>query len=373
MNQNVHIGAEYFCSRRTGRAADLCDVAEGGSVWRRFAHLTREMKEELIEKGEELRALLLSEGEPIEVSDFLEIDVEYLLGRYGVLGAKMALIDSRGALRELQRLEKVCDKEKLRELFLSGNFQVGGRDRDGRGVLWIRGFEGTVSWAPPFAEPLVYVMWMMVWFRAVNGTNPPRALVIIDETGRNVLDFNLRFTSEMGKLMRKLFIQSGGDCRNWYFLRNKFFTSLANLPAKILGVGGAEIPVFESDKRQALKLLEDPTDYPDWFLPGGSAFIPSFASLGNFVDVIERRNGFERLTIRDIHHPDPVRIEATRLRCELEVSQLDVAITSSASVSSPPVTSIVPKSDLKLPREPSAQNYLIAIPELGDGEEEACW
>lgn len=271
---------------------------------------------------EELKRLLVEDPDGLSLDDFRNEDIEYLLSRYQTRRVLYSLHAAQAALAELHRLEEVADMKVVQRLLLSGNIQIRGRDIQGRPVLWVRKVDGMRKLQKPYAEWLVVFFWVSTWGWRIRTDSSTSLFMIYDETESSTLDFNVTFSIQLGDLLSRLYLRSPPESLCWYFIKSNLAAFAANLPAKMIGADSTLLFKAHGDKEEALCLLADPTDYPDWFLPHGKPLFPSFDALGNLHELVTFRCGFSTMTLRDIHQPSPERIQDLRVQCAEPLQRL---------------------------------------------------
>jgi len=211
-----------------------------------------------------------------------------------------AMKRARNALDRLRELEKRAKSDRLWELILSGIYCIRGRDREGSVVLWCRLTLNMTSLKEPFEEEIVFIMWMVLAAARARNPDQGKLLIIWDERDRKVFDMNAKFLYQLSTYMRDLSIVFPQRLSKlWAILPNILMTQVVRLCCRICGQNEHEFFELTTDSQVILDQLADPSDFPDWFADGGKPFHLSFDQAGNILDLVERRCGFERLSLRD--------------------------------------------------------------------------
>lgn len=234
------------------------------------------------------------------------------------------LQDSQKTLEELRSMEKMADTEVLRSFFMRGEMCVRGFDRNGLPIMWGRHPKNASNLRSPYTEVCLYHMWYAILNCRRRKDPEIGAVVLYNEYDRKLLDFNFHFSKELFRLIGGL----STDLINsnvLVFVPNPLFACIGNLAGSCVRSFREHDDVkvsIRTNREEYLLELRDPNEIPDTFLPSGKGFTLSFESSGNWRDLVEKKNAFENMTLKDIFFPDPCEFEALRRRVEDEEEQL---------------------------------------------------
>lgn len=156
---------------------------------------------------------------------------------------------------------------------------------------------------------------------------------VLSQFGTSFLDFNLIGVTEVGRLVKRLLPVTKHDF--YICIPNKSMAVIANAALGYWNRSADLGTITVTDRRElVLSILEDPTNYPEMFLEGGRPFEMAFEQMGNWRDLVYRRQGFASMTFGDLHSPCPEKLAPIREKALREETEARVAAFSGAQPSS---------------------------------------
>lgn len=273
---------------------------------------------------EELHELARRNGAEYLVDSFPAVFIDRWLKRSTPESVFNKMQRSQRALEELRAMEKKADANILKAFFDRGEVCVRGYDKMGRAIMWGRHPKNALKIRAPYTEACLYHIWFYILNCRRRRDPNMTSLVIYNEFDRKLLDTNFYFAAELFRLAGELAVDEV-NANGRVFIPSPLFATIGRLAAELLcrirGSGESNVQLL-SDREAYVHELEDASDVPENFLPSGRPFDLSFEVAGNWRDLIEKKNAFENMTLKDIFNPDPAAFNALRVRVEEEEQKL---------------------------------------------------
>lgn len=272
--------------------------------------------------------------------------------------ALQKLLDSDAALSELRRMEAEVDTDRLFECLKRGHQVVRGWDIHGRPVVWTRHWGVRNLSRLDLDAAILGFFWVLCFAKRMQRHGEEGIVVVSSQFGTSFLDFNLSLTSEIGRLLTKLFPVTKGAL--YLFVPNKAVAVVANATFGILRRGENLMTTIVSDQREEIfSILEDPSNYPAIFMEGGRSFETSFDEIGNWRDLVYRRQGFATMTFGDLHTPCPESLALIRDKAlKEETATRETASARSQSSSSARTTPTSSEDSQASPLENASEFFM---------------
>lgn len=256
-----------------------------------------------------------------------QINIGLLLNEHTPSKALKKILRAQATLEELRTLEKKANEKLLLEAFETGDWQIRGKDVEGRPILWARQPTKSYRIRPPYTEYILRDIWMLTLVYRMRANEEMSFIRMIDDFNRGRLDFNLPMAKEFLRYSDGLTMTKRPDMANYLITKSKTLAVCSNFVKESCRVG-VNLNCFYRPQ-EVLPFLQDPSNYPDWWLPGGRPFRMSFDTVGNWRDLVIRKSAFEELSLRDIFVPEVHRFDEIRARAEAEEMQihLDAAVS----------------------------------------------
>jgi hypothetical protein len=215
-----------------------------------------------------------------------------------------ALKNYVGADDELRVMERQMDTSYFNDLFENAGVRLQGTDRNGRAILWfkaVKGFQKLSRGSPQAKAFLRFILWCREYATMMSFPSMPNYIVILDDSSRGLLDFNISVLHSLGCMMARRFPAT------YYVMHvcgvHPLILTPWNTVLRVYPDAGRFL-VLLRDKRDIHTMVEDERDIPEW-LDGTST--PEDADRGRQqVGDWERclQKGRTTITAREIYNPE---------------------------------------------------------------------
>jgi hypothetical protein len=203
----------------------------------------------------------------------------------------------------IKKYEEKMDHGKFVEFLTAGVGTLSGTDKDGRPILWIKPRSKSYKLKPGSSE-IYALLRAYVWLVEIARLKAGKAieiLFLIDDSKRNLLDFNIAFSRELIPLKSAL----NPLCydRAVVFCASASFRTCWNMAADLIG-NDMNAFSFLDKKEEAANIVTNVGDIPEWWLQSKPERLTNLSrnSVWEWERCLER--GRKTTSAKEIYNPD---------------------------------------------------------------------